>query len=130
MAFVRSPPTKKSGVGVSSVLVSARASTWVVCGQPRNVSLRTSGDFTAAAGSVEEQLELGNIRTTDAELVYTSSFLSVVARWEAFLEDLLLEAVCGTVPVKVKRLRFARFASRAHLRSDAFFCTRTKTTFR
>jgi len=58
---------------------------------------------------------LGNIRITDVELVYSSSFLAVCSRWEAFLEEILYEAVCGDTGGVPENRRLASFRNRKHL---------------
>lgn len=58
---------------------------------------------------------------TDVELVYTSSFLSVCAQWEALLEEILLEAVCGEESKKKGNINFVTFRHRNHLRNLLLF---------
>ncbi len=64
---------------------------------------------------VEGELTAGRLRVTDVELVYASGFLSLVTKWEAFLEDSLYESVCGDVPKRLQNLRHIDVTSRGHL---------------
>lgn len=64
---------------------------------------------------VEKQLHSGNLRVSDVELVYTSSFLAMVTRWEAFVEAALYEAVCTPAPKALRIRRHLAIASRSHL---------------
>jgi hypothetical protein len=73
--------------------------------------------FKSCCDRIERQFSLGALRVTDVELVYASSFLSVCAQWEALLEEILLEAVCGETSIKKGNTRLATFKHRNHLRS-------------
>jgi hypothetical protein len=64
---------------------------------------------------VESEFAASRLRVTDVELVYTSGFLAIVTKWEAFLEDSLYESVCGRVPAKLSRRRHVDVNSRGHL---------------
>ncbi len=50
---------------------------------------------------IEEQHSKGNVLVTDAELLHCSSMLSVIAQWEALLEDVCYIAICEGSQVKV-----------------------------
>jgi hypothetical protein len=67
---------------------------------------------------VEEQFDRpgSRLRVSDVELVYTSSFLGIVSRWESFLEDALLETVCGPATRMLKERRLVQIARRQHFR--------------
>lgn len=54
---------------------------------------------------IEQPRIASGLKVTDIELVYASSFLSVVTQWESFLVDVIYEAVCGGLAPgsKVKR---------------------------
>lgn len=47
---------------------------------------------------IEQPKVASGLKVTDVELVYASSFLSVVTQWEAFMVDVIYEAVCGSRP--------------------------------
>lgn len=64
---------------------------------------------------VEQGLARGSLLVTDVELVYSSGFLSIVTRWEAFLEDSLYESVCGVAPGKLVARRNVIVPSRSRL---------------
>ena len=61
---------------------------------------------------MEKEHRLGRLHVSDIELVYSSSFLSVCSRWETFLEDVLIEAVCGVQSSAPGNWRRATFKSR------------------
>jgi hypothetical protein len=63
---------------------------------------------------VEAELSARRLRVTDVELVYTSSFLAIVTRWESFLEASLYDAVCNPAPATLEGKRHLAVASRSH----------------
>lgn len=64
---------------------------------------------------VEVAFSEGRLRVSDVELVYTSGFLSIVTRWEAFLEECLFETVCGAAPARLVDRRHVQVKSRSRL---------------
>ncbi len=66
---------------------------------------------------IEAQFKRDGLRVTDVLLVYTSSFLSACARWEALLEESLFEVVCGRESTRRGNFRHATFRSRSHFRN-------------
>lgn len=74
---------------------------------------------------IEEVYREGKLRVTDVELVYSSSFLSVCSQWEALLEEILYEAVCGEKSTRSGIVRYAEFRSRQKLREVLLFPTRS-----
>lgn len=70
-------------------------------------------------GRVEDQFGRAGtrLRVSDVEHVYASSFLSLVSRWEAFLEDTLLETVCGPANGALSRRRLVRISTPERFRS-------------
>lgn len=58
----------------------------------------------------------GVMGITDAELVYSSSFLSICCQWEGLLEEVLLEVVCGVPSSRARLRRLASFRSKAQFR--------------
>jgi hypothetical protein len=64
---------------------------------------------------IENELSAGRLKITDVELVYSSSFLSVSAQWEAFVEDVIFEAVLGERSQKGGNRRYVMFQSRQRM---------------
>ena len=77
--------------------------------------------FRSCCARIERQFNVGGLLATDVELVYTSSFLSVCAQWEALLEEILLEAVCGEKSRKKGNTKLATFKHRNHFRNLLLF---------
>ena len=73
------------------------------------------------ATRLEKQLIERRVSITDVELLYTSAFLSVCARWEAFLEETLIEVSCGPAAKTNTKHRHAEFRSREVLRRILLF---------
>jgi hypothetical protein len=73
--------------------------------------------FRNCCARIERQFHRSTLLVTDVELVYTSSFLSVCAQWEALLEDILVEAVCGNNSKTRGNARLATFKHRNNLRN-------------
>lgn len=65
---------------------------------------------------LEKHLVNREVSVTDAELLYTSAFLSVCARWQSFMEDSIIEASCGRESRSRTNYRHVEFQSRAALR--------------
>ena len=57
-----------------------------------------------------------SVGETDRDLVYESSFLALVAHFESFLEEILVETVCGEASRKAGRYRLVGPRSRPHFR--------------
>jgi len=70
---------------------------------------------------LEQQLADKRVSITDVELLYTSAFLSVCARWGSFLEDSLVEVSCGRTSRFRANYRLAEFRSRSALRRLLLF---------
>jgi hypothetical protein len=70
---------------------------------------------------VEKEFMRGRLQVSDVELVYTSSFLSIVARWEAFLEEALLQAVCAKTRTPIASRRLVRVEDKDRLRDVLLF---------
>lgn len=81
------------------------------------------------AARIEEQLAQHRVSVTDVELVYTSAFLSICARWESFLEESLVEVSCGPASRSNRRHRHAEFRSRADLRRILLFPDKDYVSF-
>ncbi len=73
--------------------------------------------FRSCCTSIETQYARARLRVTDVELVYSSSFLSVCAQWEALLEEIIFEAVCGQMSRRRQNRRLVEIKNRAHLRA-------------
>lgn len=70
----------------------------------------------ACTERIEKQFTNRRLTITDVELFYTSAFLSAHSRWEAFLEECLIEVSCGKPSSIKKNFRLAEFKSRPVLR--------------
>lgn len=70
---------------------------------------------------VEVQFQSRRLYATDVELVYASGFLAAVTRWEAFLEESLHEAVCGSAPKALVQRRSIVVTKRAKLAEILLF---------
>lgn len=70
---------------------------------------------------IEEQFARSQLRVTDVELVYSSSFLAVCSQWESLLEEILYEAICGEESSKSGNHRYATFQKRKHLEDVLLF---------
>ena len=70
---------------------------------------------------IEAQFVHGGLHVTDVLLIYTSSFVSACARWEALLEECLFTAVCGARSKRPGNFRHATFRSRARFRNVALY---------
>ncbi len=70
---------------------------------------------------IEHEFARKRLRVTDVELVYSSSFLSVCSQWEALLEEILFEAVCGEKSPRRGVRRYATFQKRKHLEDVLLF---------
>ena len=82
----------------------------VACGE------RIDPGSSGQAERLEKHFVNHEVSVTDVELLYTSAFLSVCARWESFMEDSLVEAACGCGSRKRTNYRHAEFRSRPTLR--------------
>jgi len=77
--------------------------------------------FRSCCSRIEQQFECGQLRISEVELVYSSSFLSVCAQWEALLEEVLFEAICGEESKKKSNRRLVKFSSKKHLEEILLF---------
>ena len=74
---------------------------------------------------IENVFRGGKLKVTDVELVYSSSFLSLCSQWEALLEEILYEVVCGEQSKRSGNVRYVEFKSRQNLRDVLLFPTRS-----
>ena len=78
---------------------------------------RTVIRYARCCERVEREFERGRkLRIIDVELLYSSCFASVFSQWEVFLEDVLLETVCGTKSRKRGNARYVVFQSKERFR--------------
>ena len=97
-------------------------SSWRNCALSRVIDhadrfVRTVQRYARCCQRIEKEYSRNRLRTTDIELVYCSSFLSVCARWETFLEEVLFEAACGLGSSRAGNWRHAAFRSRESMRN-------------
>ena len=68
--------------------------------------------YTRSCERMEKTFSKGLLKITDIELIYSSSFLSVCARWETFLEEVLYDVVCGDESLLPGNRRHVTFKTR------------------
>ena len=56
------------------------------------------------------------LKVIDVELLYSSCFASVFSQWEVFLEDVLIETVCGAKSKRRGNARYVVFRSKESFR--------------
>ncbi len=83
--------------------------------------IRRVATFRNCCSRIEEQFAANRLRTTDVELVYASSFLSVCAQWEGLLEAVIYEVGCGEGSRKRGNARAVTFKKRSHLEQLLLF---------
>lgn len=77
----------------------------------RNQSLRIEKEF----------LRSKRLKVTDIEMMYCSGFLSVCSQWEALLEEILYEVVCGEESKTSRNRRHVTFKNRRYLEKMLLF---------
>lgn len=70
---------------------------------------------------IEREFIRRRLKITDVELVYCSGFLSIYSQWEALLEEILYEVVCGNTSKRPGNYRHAIFRSRRHFEKVLLF---------
>ena len=65
--------------------------------------------------TIEEELLQRRLNITNVRLVYCASFLSVCSQWEALLEHILYEAVCGPSSGVTGNYRYVSVRNRSKL---------------
>ena len=77
--------------------------------------------YHRCCGRIEDQFHRKQLRVTDVELVYSSSFLSVCSQWESLLQDILYEVVCGEASRRRDNRRYVSFQRRKYLEDVLLF---------
>lgn len=70
---------------------------------------------------MEHELSRKTLNVTNVELVHCASFLSVCSQWEALIEDIIFEAVCGPPSKKRGFIRYIDVRDRPRLRNLLLF---------
>lgn len=73
--------------------------------------------LAGATDRVDTAFNARSVSKTDLDLLYESTFLAAVAEFEATLEEMLVEAVCGARPKHSGRYALLKPKSRAAFRS-------------
>lgn len=73
--------------------------------------------FARCCVRMEDEFRRGRLKVTDIEMVYCSCFLNVSSRWETYLEEVLIRAVCGPKSNNSENWRFAWFRTRECLKN-------------